>query len=107
MNFVGCLRSQSGMRSGIVYLSPAIPWESSRSIISSSDQYFIFSSEVRTLLGTGLVPAPIDPAGLINYLTFGSLYDPNTLVEGVHALPPGCFLTWENGAREARRSTGI
>jgi asparagine synthase (glutamine-hydrolysing) len=62
-----------------------------------SDQYFLFSSEVRTLLGTGLVPRAIDCAGLLNYLTFGSLYDPNTLVEGVHSLPPGCFLTWKEG----------
>jgi asparagine synthase (glutamine-hydrolysing) len=62
-----------------------------------SDQYFIFSSEVRTLLGTGLVPRAIDCAGLVNYLSFGSLYDPNTLVEGVNALPPGCYLTWADG----------
>jgi asparagine synthase (glutamine-hydrolysing) len=62
-----------------------------------ADQHFIFSSEVRTLLGTGLVPRVIDSAGLVNYLTFGSLYDPNTLVEGVEALPPGCYLTWEDG----------
>ncbi len=62
-----------------------------------SDQYFLFSSEVRTLLGTGLVPRVIDCAGLLNYLTFGSLYDPNTLVEGVTALPPGCYLTWQEG----------
>ncbi len=62
-----------------------------------SPQHFIFSSEVRTLLGTGLVPRQIDPAGLTNYLTFGSLYDPNTLIENVHALPPGCYLTWERG----------
>jgi len=62
-----------------------------------SDRYFMFSSEVRTLLGTGLVPRIIEPAGLINYLTFGSLYDPNTLVEGVSALPAGHSITWENG----------
>jgi len=62
-----------------------------------SDRYFIFSSEVRTLLGTGLVPRVIDGAGLVNYFTFGSVYDPNTLVEGVNALPAGCYLTWENG----------
>jgi asparagine synthase (glutamine-hydrolysing) len=59
--------------------------------------HFIFASEVRTILGTGLVPPRIDPAGLINYLTFGSAYDPLTLVEGVHALPPGHTLTWEGG----------
>jgi asparagine synthase (glutamine-hydrolysing) len=62
-----------------------------------SARYFIFSSEVRTLLGTGLVPRVIDPAGLVNYLTFGSLYDPSTLLEGVRALPPGHSLTWKNG----------
>ena len=62
-----------------------------------SDQYFIFSSELRTLLGTGLVPRAINSAGLINYLSFGSVYDPNTLVKGVRALPSGHFLTWKDG----------
>lgn len=60
--------------------------------------YFIFASEVRTLLGTGLVQPRISPASLINYLTFGSAYDPLTLVEKVRALPPGHTLTWEGGA---------
>ena len=62
-----------------------------------SGAYFLFASEVRTLLGTGLVRRRIDSAGLINYLTFGSAYDPLTLVEGVRAVPPGHTLTWEGG----------
>jgi len=57
------------------------------------DQYFLFASEVRTLLGTGLIPRRIDPAGLMNYLSFGSAYDPLTLIEGIHALPAGHMLT--------------
>jgi asparagine synthase (glutamine-hydrolysing) len=64
---------------------------------AQSGSYFIFASEVRTLLGTGLVAKRIDPAGLVNYLTFGSAYDPLTLVEGVQALPPGHTLRWEDG----------
>jgi asparagine synthase (glutamine-hydrolysing) len=64
---------------------------------AQAGSYFIFASEVRTILGTGLVPRRIDPAGLINYLSFGSAYDPLTLIEGVHALPPGHILTWEGG----------
>jgi asparagine synthase (glutamine-hydrolysing) len=64
---------------------------------AQSGSYFIFASEVRTLLGTGLVPGRIDPAGLINYLTFGSACDPLTLVEDVRALPPGHTLTWKDG----------
>ena len=64
---------------------------------AQAGSYFIFASEVRTLLGTGLMQPRIDPAGLINYLTFGSAYDPLTLVEGVCTLPPGHSLTWEGG----------
>ncbi|MFZ1005865.1 MAG: asparagine synthase (glutamine-hydrolyzing) [Candidatus Sulfotelmatobacter sp.] len=63
----------------------------------SSDRYFMFSSEVRTLLGTDLVPRRIDPAGLVSYLTFGSLYDPITLAEGVNSLSAGHYLTWDKG----------
>jgi asparagine synthase (glutamine-hydrolysing) len=64
---------------------------------AQAGSYFLFASEVRTLLGTGLLPPRIDPAGLTNYLTFGSAYDPLTLVDGVRALPPGHTLTWEAG----------
>ena len=63
----------------------------------SSDRYFLFASEVRTLLDTALVPRRIDRAGLLNYLAFGSACDPVTLVDGVSALPPGHSLVWENG----------
>src|SRR5215469_5214690 len=62
-----------------------------------SGPYFIFASEVRTLIGTGLLRPTIDHAGLANYLTFGSAYDPLTLIEGVHALPAGHFLSWQEG----------
>ena len=64
---------------------------------AQTGSYFLFASEVRTLLGTGLVQPRIHPAGLVNYLTFGSAYDPLTLVDGVRALPPGNTLTWEGG----------
>jgi asparagine synthase (glutamine-hydrolysing) len=63
----------------------------------STGQYLLFASEVRTLLGTGLIPRRLDRAGLVNYLSFGSVYDPITLVQGVSALRAGHCLTWENG----------
>lgn len=65
--------------------------------------YFILASELRTILGTGLIPRRLDHAGLLNYLTFGSAYDPLTLVEGVHALPAGHSLTWVNGRLRVSR----
>jgi asparagine synthase (glutamine-hydrolysing) len=64
----------------------------------SSGQYLLFASELRTLLGTGLVPRQLDHAGLISYLSFGSIYEPSTLIEGVRLLGPGHYLTWENGS---------
>lgn len=64
---------------------------------AQSGAYFVFASEVRTLLGTGLVHRRLDHAGLVNYLTFGSAYDPLTLVEGIRGLLPGHTLTWEGG----------
>src|SRR5271170_3720208 len=69
-----------------------------------SAQNFIFASEMRTLLGTGLVPRKLDPAGVVSYLEFGSVYEPWTIVEGVKAVPPGQVLSLEteNGTLENR-----
>jgi asparagine synthase (glutamine-hydrolysing) len=64
----------------------------------SFGSYFLFASEVRTLLGTGLVPRHLDRAGLQNYLAFGSVYDPYTLVEGISALCAGHYLVWDKGS---------
>lgn len=63
----------------------------------TSGQYFLFASELRTLLETGLVSRRLDAAGLVNYLAFGSLYDPITLIEGISALRPGHYLVWQQG----------
>jgi asparagine synthase (glutamine-hydrolysing) len=65
---------------------------------ASSGAYFVFASEVRTILGTGLVPRKLDHAGLVNYLTFGSAYDPLTMIDGIRSLPAGHTLVWQDGA---------
>src|SRR5580700_2082753 len=67
-----------------------------------SAQTFIFASEVRTLLGTGLVPRKTDPVGVLSYLAFGSVCEPWTIVEGVRAVPPGRMITVENGLVNCR-----
>jgi len=67
-----------------------------------SKQNFIFASEVRTLLQTGLVPRKADPTGVLSYLEFGSVYEPWTIVEGVMAVPPGHVLTVDDGAVSSR-----
>jgi len=65
--------------------------------------FFLFASEVRSLLGTGLLPRRIDAAGLSNYLNFGSSYDPLTLIKGIRNLPAGHSLTWKGGALQLSR----
>ncbi len=64
---------------------------------AQTGSYLVFASEVRSVLGTGLIQRRLDHAGLLNFLTYGSAYDPLTLIEGVHALAPGHTLTWKAG----------
>lgn len=68
-----------------------------------SDRHFLFASELRTLLKTGLIRRNLSQTALLNYLAFGSVYEPDTLIEGVHALPPGHSLTWERGTVTTRQ----
>ena len=67
-----------------------------------SERTFLFASEVRTLLQTGQVPRKTDPAGVLSYLAFGSVYEPWTIVERVKTVPPGHVLTVENGSVSSR-----
>jgi asparagine synthase (glutamine-hydrolysing) len=53
----------------------------------------LFASEVRALLASGVVPRTLSPAGLESYLLFGSVSEPETLIDGVHSIPPGHALS--------------
>ena len=70
-------------------IKPLYYWQSGKS--------FLFSSEVRALLQTGLVPRKPDATGVLGFLEFGSVYEPWTMVEGVRAVPAGHTLTVESG----------
>src|ERR1700683_5102800 len=54
---------------------------------------FVFASEVRSLLASGIVPVSISGAGLSSYLLFGSLSEPVTLINGVRSLPPASCIS--------------
>jgi asparagine synthase (glutamine-hydrolysing) len=66
------------------------------------EKHFLFASEVRTLLQTGLVSRNLDSTGLLSFLAFGSVYEPTTIIEGTSALPPGYVLTLEKGKIDVR-----
>jgi asparagine synthase (glutamine-hydrolysing) len=58
---------------------------------------FVFASEVRALLASGIVPRKLSSAGLVSYLRVGSVHEPLTMIEGVRSLPAGQTLTIEVG----------
>ena len=52
---------------------------------------FVFASEVRALLASGLVAPKLSAAALESFFLFGSVAEPQTLVEDVFSIPPGHF----------------
>jgi asparagine synthase (glutamine-hydrolysing) len=58
----------------------------------------LFSSEVRSLLASGRIQPRVSPDSLEAYLTFGSVVEPSTLVEGVFSVPPGHCLAFQADA---------
>jgi asparagine synthase (glutamine-hydrolysing) len=63
---------------------------------------FLFASEIRALLATGLVPRRVSQAAIDGYLAFGSVQQPLTIVENVFAVLPGHTLTFHDGWIEQR-----
>ena len=61
--------------------------------MAENSKRFLFASEVRTLLASEVVPRRLSHTALESYLTFGSVSEPMTLVEGVLSLPPGHRMT--------------
>jgi asparagine synthase (glutamine-hydrolysing) len=59
-----------------------------------ADGTFLFSSEVRSLLASGRLQPRLSPDSLEAYLTFGSVAEPSTLVDGVFSVPPGHCLAF-------------
>jgi len=57
-----------------------------------TERLFVFASEVRALLASGLVPRKLNGAGVDSYLACGSVEAPLTIVEGVRQLLPGQYL---------------
>lgn len=58
------------------------------------DGHLLFASEIRALFATGLVPKELDTDGLADYLRYGTVHAPATLVKNVRMLMPGHRLRW-------------
>lgn len=56
-----------------------------------------FGSELKAILGNPEVERNLDLAGLNHYLSLNYVPSPNTLIQGIHKLPPGHWLEWRDG----------
>jgi len=64
---------------------------------------FAFSSEFRTLLSIDLAEKRLDLHGVGRYLRWGSVQEPDTLVEGVRQLQAGNYLLFKNCSIEQQQ----
>jgi asparagine synthase (glutamine-hydrolysing) len=70
--------------------------------VGGEGESFVFGSEAKAILASGLVKAELDPEGLNQQLTFLWTPDPHTLFRGVKRLPPAHVLTWRDGETSVR-----
>ena len=76
-------------------------WVSNLWLYTHVSGRFLFASEMKALLASGLLQPEVDPIGLRLLLTYGSVYQPFTMLRGVKMLPPAHYLVLEPD-REAR-----
>jgi asparagine synthase (glutamine-hydrolysing) len=65
-----------------------------------TEKEFFFASEINTL--ASYIPSnklEINPTALDDYLTWGYIGGENTIYQGIHCLPPGCFLILDSNNR--------
>jgi len=73
--------------------------------VGAVDGLFVFSSELRTLLKSGLIRAEVEPLAVESFLAYGAVQAPLTMVKNIDALLPGQALVYRVQDRSARRFT--
>ncbi len=68
-----------------------------------SQERLAFASELRALIKAGLTSQRLAPLALEGYFLFGSVPEPETIVDGVRVLPAGSWLLWRDGECQERR----
>ena len=65
----------------------------------------IFASELKALLSLDEteIPRRLDPLALDRYLTYGYIPHPDTILEGIHKLPPAHLAIWRDGNLQLQR----
>jgi asparagine synthase (glutamine-hydrolysing) len=58
----------------------------------SDDSLFLFASEIRSLLASGMISRTLDPEGVASYLNSGAVEAPATIIKGIKSVLPGHYL---------------
>ena len=73
--------------------------------VARAQKAFVFASEVRAVLASGLVPDDLDPAGIASFLAYGAPQDPLTVHRAIQSFPAGsCEWIGSDAAAHAPRS---
>jgi asparagine synthase (glutamine-hydrolysing) len=62
-----------------------------------------FGSELKSLMQDPAVRRDVDPVALHHYLTYQYVPAPWSIYHGIHKLPPGHLLAWQDGTAELSR----
>jgi asparagine synthase (glutamine-hydrolysing) len=57
---------------------------------------FLFASELRSILASGLVPKEINSKGIVDYLSYQSVHAPNTIIKNIFQLKGGQYAIFQN-----------
>jgi asparagine synthase (glutamine-hydrolysing) len=68
---------------------------------------YIFASEVKSLLASGLIARRLNPQALRIYLQFGHVPPPWSMIDSVVPLPPGHIAIWQDGVWALRAYAGL
>jgi asparagine synthase (glutamine-hydrolysing) len=67
----------------------------------TADDRLLFASELKSLLEEPSLERRLDPRAVEEYLAFGYVPDPRSILAGVQKLAPGSLLLWQRGQRSA------
>jgi asparagine synthase (glutamine-hydrolysing) len=68
-------------------------------------QRLVFASEIKALLALpdAVIPRRLDPLALDQYLCYGYVPHPRSIIEGLQKLPPAHFAVWHGGGLRIER----
>ena len=66
------------------------------------DKQFLFSSEMKAIVKSGLVPVEVDEPVVYQFLTLHHSMPPDTLIRGVKSLKPGHYMVVDGAPSEQR-----